>query len=99
LRDTHGFVIHGTRVGCRLAFANLLNFAVWRKNPHANDVEPARNQKPLKGDDYGPTGPAGRPVRAAGQPAEVQPPTDPGPESWQIVHRWRPGPSAGCAGQ
>lgn len=55
---------------CRLAFANLLNFAVWRKNPHANDVEPARDQKPLKGDDYGPTGPAGRPVRAARQPAK-----------------------------
>ncbi len=36
---------------------------MWRKNPHANDVEPARDQKPLKGEDYGPTGPAGRPVR------------------------------------
>jgi hypothetical protein len=66
-----GCEVKWLRVGCRLAFANLLNFAVWRKNPHANDVEPARDQKPLKGDDYGPTGPAGRPVRAAGQYVKV----------------------------
>jgi TspO/MBR family len=48
--------------GGRLAFANLLNIAVWRKNPNANKLEPARQQKPIEGDEYGPTGPAGRPV-------------------------------------
>lgn len=48
-----------------LVLANLLNIAVWRRNPHANDVErvDASQQKPLEnGDNYGPTGPAGKPV-------------------------------------
>jgi hypothetical protein len=54
----------------RLAFANLLNIGVWRRNPHANEVQPAGQQKPLKGEEYGPTGPAGKPVRASGHPAD-----------------------------
>jgi tryptophan-rich sensory protein len=48
-----------------LAFANLLNIGVWRRNPHANEVQPAGQQKPLKGEEYGPTGPAGKPAPSA----------------------------------
>lgn len=56
-----------------LCFANILNFAVWRRNPHAGDMEPAKDGKPLDGgDNYGPTGPAGRPATSASMAAAPQ---------------------------
>jgi tryptophan-rich sensory protein len=47
-----------------LLFANILNISVWRRNPHAGDVEPAANKEVKvvdSKDGYGPTGPAGKP--------------------------------------